>query len=173
MDRLSKGERIVAISSALLVIFSLFPMWATYSFEGLGQNESEGANAWDPDAFNFMPKLAILLALAALLLVGIRASGKAISLPVDHGTIYMILGGLAFVLLLLTVIQGPKGIEEIAGIQDIDVPGFEFDFDVSRGILLFGSLVLAGGIAFGGYLLKEGGGIVAAPGGETPIPPAT
>ena len=171
VDRLSKGERIVAISSALLVVFSFFPLWATYSFEGLGTNESEGAKAWDPDAFNFLPKLAILLAFVALVLVGLKAAGKPIK--ADSATAYMALGGLAFLLLLLTLIQGPKGIEEIAGLEGVDIPGFEFNFDVSRGILLYGSLVLAAGIAFGGYLMKQGGA-VANPNDTivTPPPPA-
>jgi hypothetical protein len=173
VDRLSKGERIVAISSALLVIFSIFPLWASYSFEAFGTSESEGASAWDADAFSFLPKLAILLALAALVLVGLRAMGKDINLPTDKGTVYMALGGLAFVLLLITVIQGPKGIEDIVGLSDIDVPGFEMDFDVSRGILLFGSLVLAGGIAFGGYLLKENPSGAGEPGLATPPPPVS
>lgn len=174
MERLSKGERIVAISSALLVVFSFFPLWATYSFEGLGQNQSEGAKAWDPDAFNFLPKAAILLALAALLLVGLRAAGKDLKLPGGPGTIYMVLGGLALVLLLVTLIQGPKGIEEIAGLEGLDVPGFEFSFDVSRGILLYGSVLLAAGIAFGGYLMKEKPGATGPVTGlETPTPPVS
>ena len=178
MDRLSKGERIVAISSALLVLFSFFPLWAKYSFEGFGTTQSEGAEAWDPDAFNMLPKLAILLAIVALVVVGLRAATD-IKLQVDPGPVYMALGGLAFLLLLLTLIQGPRGLEDIAGLDQLqlegtDLPGFDFDFDVSRGILLYGSLVLAAGIAFGGYLLKQGGAVTASSDPiVTPPPPAS
>lgn len=178
MDRLSKGERIVALSSALLVIFSFFPLWATYSFEGFGRNQSEGAKAWDPDAFNLFPKIAILLALVALILVGLRAAGNDFKLPGGWGTVYMVLGGLAFLLLLVTVIQGPRGLEDIAGLEQlqldgIEAPGFDFSFDVSRGILLYGSLVLAGGIAFGGYLIKQGGAVRASDDPIVTPPPAS
>lgn len=171
MQRLSKGERIVAITSALLVIFSVFPLWATYSFEGFGTDQREGAEVWKPDVFNALPKLAIVLALVVLLVVALRAAGQGSGWPV--GKIYMVLGGLAFLLLLVTLIQGPKGLEEIAGLSDIEVPGFEFNFDVSRGILLYGSVVLAAGIAFGGYILKEQaeGGTVTT-GMAVPPPPA-
>ena len=175
MDRLSKGERIVAISSALLAIFSLFPLWATYSFKGLGQDESEGASVWSEGVFNFLPKLAIFIALVCLSLVIFKAVGQSFNL--DHGTIYMILGGLALLLLLVTVMQGPEGLGELIGFEDVilnsDTPGFEFDFDVSRGILLYGSPLLAAGIAFGGYLLKNGGAVTTNSDTiVTPPPPA-
>ena len=163
MDQLSKGERIVAISSALLAVFSLFPLWASYSFTGLGQDESEGASVWSEEVFSFLPKLAIFLALVCLALVIFKAAGQSFNL--DHGSIFMALGGLAFILLLLTVFQGPKGVEELAGFSDVqlegfeDIPGFDFNFEVSRGILLYGAPLLAAGIAFGGYLLKKGGAV--------------
>ena len=174
MDRLSKGERIVAISSALLAVFSLFPLWATYSFKGLGQDESEGASVWSEEVFNFLPKLAIFIALVCLALVIFKAVGQSFNL--DHGTIYMVLGGLAFILLLLTLFQGPKGVEELAGFSDMqleefeNIPGFDFNFEVSRGILLFGAPLLAAGIAFGGYLLKKGGA-VTRPSSDTIVTP--
>ena len=175
MGRLSKGERIVALSSALLAIFSVFPLWASYSFEGLGQNQSEGASVWSRDVFSFLPKLAIFLALVCLALVIFRAVGQSFNL--DHGTIYMGLGALTFLLLLITVFQGPTGLEELAGLEDMQLegvpPAFEFNFEVSRGILLYGSLVLAAGIAFGGYLLKQGGAVTANSDTiVTPPPPA-
>ena len=179
MHRLSKGERIVALSSALLVIFSFFPLWATYSFEGFGMTQSESAEVWDADAFYMLPKIAILLALVALILVGLRGAGNEVNLPGDKGTFYMALGGLAFLLLLFTVIQGPRGLEDIAGLDQlqldgVETSGFDFNFEVSRGILLYGSLVLAGGIAFGGYLLKRGGAVTTSSDTiVTPPPPAT
>jgi hypothetical protein len=155
-SRLSQGEKIVAISSGLLVLLSFFPLWAKYEYDfGAGLSDSERYSAWS-DAFNFLSKLAILLALTALVLVIVRAIGKNVNLPINAGLIYVGLGGLSSLLLLIVVLVGPREIGDIPGVADIDLQGLEAGFEVSRGIMLFVGLILAIGILVGGYLHMQG-----------------
>jgi amino acid transporter len=148
-SRLSQGEKIVAICSGLLVLFSFFPLWAKYEYDFGGISDSERYSAWS-DAFTFLSKLAILLALTVLVLVILRGVGKNLNLPT--GLIYVGLGGLTSLLMLLLVITGPREIGEIPGVGEIDLQGLEQSFEVSRGIMLFVGLALAIGMLIGGYL---------------------
>ena len=152
-SRLSQGEKIIAVCSGLLVLFSFFPLWAKYEFDFGVASDSERYSAWS-DAFTFLSKLAILLALTALIFVILRGVGKTVSLPM--GLVYVGLGGLSSLLLLILVITGPRDIAEIPGVGDIDLQGLEDAFEVSRGIMLFIGLALAIGILVGGYLHMQG-----------------
>jgi hypothetical protein len=173
MDKLSRGERIVLIASAILVVTSIFPLWASYGASvrggGVNQESSESFTVWS-DAYNFVPKLAILLGLVALGLAIARMVGAKLDLPASMGLIYVGLGGVATLLLLLTVLFGPREF----GLDDsgFEAFGVEASFDVSRGILLFVGLVLAAAIAVGGYLhMQEESGPATATGPAIPPPP--
>jgi hypothetical protein len=173
MDRLSRGERIVLFASALLVVTSIFPLWASYEASirggGIDQSSSESFTVWS-DAYNFVPKLAILLALVALGLVIAKMVGASINLPATAGLIYAAVGGVATLLLLLTVLFGPRefGLED----SGFDAFGVEASFDVSRGLFLFLGLVLAAAIAVGGYLhMQEEDETAGATGPAVPPPP--
>ena len=163
-SRLSQGEKIVAICSGLLVLFSFFPLWAKYEYDFGSISDSERYSAWS-DAFSFLSKLAILLALTALVLVIVRGVGKSVNLP--SGLLYVGLGGLCSVLMLVLVVIGPREIGEIPGVGEIDLQGLEQSFEVSRGIMLFIGLALAIGILVGGYLHMQ------SETDETPVVPTT
>ena len=151
-SRLSQGEKIAAVCSGLLVLFSLFPMWAKYEYDfGSGLSDSQSYSAWS-DAFNFLSKLAILLALVVLVILIVKVVKGNINLPVSAGLVYVTLGGLCSLILLLLVITGPRDIGDIPGVPDIDLAGLEDAFEVSRGIMLFVGLALAIGILVGGYM---------------------
>jgi hypothetical protein len=176
MERLSRGERIVLIASAILVLTSIFPLWASYGASvtggGVDQETSESFTVWS-DAYNFVPKLAILLALVALILVITRIAGAKLNLPASMGLIYVGLGGVATLLMLLTVLFGPRefGLED----SGFEAFGVEASFDVSRGLLLFVGLLLAAAIAVGGYLHMQeesGPADIAGPAIPPPPPPA-
>jgi hypothetical protein len=169
-SRLSQGERIVAISSGLLLILSFFPLWAKYEFDFGVASDSERYTVWS-DAFNFTAKLAILLALTALVLVIVKAVGKNINLPFNSGLVYVALGGLSTLLLLLAVLTGPREIGDLPGAGDIDLQGFESSFEVSRGIMLFIGVIVAAGILVGGYLHMQGE--ADAPSTPSTPPPAS
>jgi hypothetical protein len=162
MDKLTRGERIVMICSAALVVLSFVPLWASIEVEaGLGfEGVSENGNAWD--AYGFIVKLGIILAVVALGISIARLVGASFTLP---PLTYVGLGAASFVLLLIGVLTGPEdaglgAFAEAAGI------------DISRGLLLFVGVVLAAGIAFGGYLHMQAEGSTTAYGGPvTPPPP--
>lgn len=173
MEKLSRGERIVLFASALLVVTSILPLWASYEATvrggGIDQSSSESFTVWS-DAYNFVPKLAILLALMALGLVIAKIVGANIKLPAATGVIYAAVGGVATLLLLVTVLFGPRefGLEE----SGFEAFGVEASFDVSRGLFLFLGLVLAAAIAVGGYLhMQEEGETATTTGPAVPPPP--
>ena len=158
-SRLSQGEKIVAISSGLLVLLSFFPLWGKYEFPGGVLGGSERVSAWS-NAFNFLSKLAILLALTALVLVILKALGTNLELPIGTGLTYVALGGLSTLLLVLLLIIGPRefGLGSVPGVE------------VSRGIMQFVGVVLGAGVLFGGYQHMQGE--TTGPSSPT-TPPAT
>ena len=173
MEKISRGERIVLFASAILVATSILPLWASYGASvrggGVNQESSEGFTVWS-EAYNFVPKLAILLALVALGLVVARIVGANLNLPASMGLIYVGLGGVATLLLLLTVLFGPRefGLDD-AGFEAF---GIEATFNASRGLLLFLGLLLAAAIAVGGYLhMQEEGGPAGVAGPAVPPSP--
>jgi len=161
INRLTQGEKIVLGSSALLVVLSFIPLWATYSFVGLA---SESFSAWS-GAFGFFVKLAIILAIVALVVTVLRATGTQLpELPVGLGLLYVGLGGLALLGLLIGVLAGPAD----GGLALAAAAGL----DISRGILLFVGVILAAAMAFGGYTHMQTEDTSPAVGGpSTPPPP--
>ena len=161
INRLTMGEKIVGGASALLVVLSFIPMWATYEFAGLA---SESFGPWS-DAYGFLVKLALIAAIVALVVVGLRAAGTQLpDLPLSLGLLYVALGGLATLGLLIGVLAGPNdgGVGAIAAAAG---------FDISRGILLFLGLILAAAIAYGGYMHMQAEGTASATGEPSAPPP--
>ena len=166
MDRnkWTKGERIVLIAAVALVVLSIIPLWASYSFEGGGLvgDQSESFSAWS-GAYNFLVKLGIILAIAAIAIAVARAAGASFEVP---SITYLALGGAATLLLLFGVLTGPEdgGISSIAA----DLAGF----DVSRGILLYVGVALAAAMAVGGFMhMQEVGTSTTYSSQATPPPP--
>lgn len=171
MDRLTMGEKIVGAASALLLILSALPLWAKFEasvegFEGFDTNQRfSGWSAATP----FLGKLAFILALAALVLVIIRALGTDLNLPIPLGLTYVVLGALATLLLLIVLLTGPVGDQ---GSESFGGASFEY----SRGLAMLIGWIVAAGIAVGGYLHMQeetGPATSATLGGTTPgTPPA-
>lgn len=165
LNRWTKGERVVAIAAVVLVILSIVPLWASYSFEAegvVGIDTDQSFSAWS-GAYNFLVKLGIILAIAAAAIAIARAAGASFELP---SITYVALGAGATLLLLFGVLTGPNdgGISGIAA----DLAGF----DVSRGILLYVGVVLAAAIAVGGFMhMQEAGTSTAYRSQAAPPPP--
>ena len=140
MDKLSKGEQMVGGGSALLLIMSFFSLW--WKFEGGGITVR--GNGWD-SGLSALVKLALVLAIVALVLVGLKASGTSITLPVTWGLAYVGLGALITLFLLLAVLLGPED----------DGAGF-LGHEVSRGMFLLISPLVGAVIALGGYMHMQG-----------------
>jgi hypothetical protein len=168
LNRLSRGEQILGVCSALLFLLSFFPLWAKYeaSEEAFGAfATTQRFSAWSA-AFNFLMKLGIILALIALVLIIVKAAGGLdnVQMPAPLGLIYLGLAGLSFLLLLLFTLIGPEESEAGVNVQD-------FGIEASRGPLLFVGVLLGAGMAVGAYLhfQQEGRATTVAP--RQPGPP--
>jgi hypothetical protein len=156
INRLSSGEKIVLGASALLVVLSFVPAWASYPFGNF--------SAWS-GAFGFLVKLALIVAILALVVTGLRASGTQLpDLPIGLGLLYVVLGGVATLGLLIGVLAGPSD-------GELGVLAEAVGLDGSRGILLFLGVILAAAIAYGGYMHMQSEGTTSALGDPSPPPP--
>jgi|GEM_PF-4838097 len=155
LSRWGRGEKIAVGSSAALLILSFLPLWAKVEAGPLTQR----FNAWD---FGMDVLLALLLALAVVIVGGIRASDSNVSLPIPAWQIYLGAGALITLLLLIQVIGGSEF-------------GSALGIEVSRGPALLMSPLLGAAVAFGGYLDKSETESVAtahtAPPAGPPAPP--
>jgi hypothetical protein len=176
--KLSRGEQMLGISALVLIVFSFFPLWGKFEI-----NAPEGFEAFeDTDRFGiwssaevggfntsigygFMAKLAIILALVALVFVILKAAGVSMQMPVPWGQIYVGLAGLSLLLLLITILTGPEGGDGELGIE------------VSRGFGLFIGTALAAVMAYGGWMHMQQEGSAPSPTTtpppESPPPPAS
>jgi hypothetical protein len=164
LNKLSKGERTLGISALALLVLSFLPLWAKFEapdeFFGGG---SERYGAWS-SAFGFLLKLALILTIIALVLVIMKAAGVAMSLPVPTWQIYAVAAGLTLLLLLITVLTGPRG-------DQGEVAGFEW----SRGLAVFIAPLLGAGMAFGAFqhMSEEGSAPTTTAAPPSAPPPAS
>lgn len=163
MDRLSMGEKVAGGSAALLVLLSFFPLWAKFEAEVTGLTSSSTRFGGWSAATPFFAKLAFILALIALALVVMKATATDVQLPFPQGISLLALGGLATLLLLITLLSGPVGDQ---GTTSIGGASFEY----SRGLAMLIGWLVAAGIAAGGYLHMQE---EDAPTGATTPPPAS
>ena len=175
LKKLTKGEMILGISSVALFILSFLPLWAKLEtelsdeFEGIpgadAAETSERFNLWD--AYGIFAKLAIILALVAIIIIVARQLAPDFKMPLPRGQIYVGLGGIALLLMLLSVLTGPDG----------DQGSTDFGFgsvEVSRGLIgLILGVAAAAAMAYGGWLhmQEEGSAPAGVPGGPTSTPP--
>ncbi|MFP5352312.1 MAG: hypothetical protein ACLGIB_07110 [Actinomycetota bacterium] len=145
MDRLSMGEKLAGASAALLLLLSFLPMWAKFEAEVTGFGGSSTRFGGWSAATPFYTKLAFVLALVALVLVAMRAAAVDVQLPFPLGLSLLALGGLATLLLLITLLAGPVGDQ---GSSNFGGASFEY----SRGLAMLLAWIPAAGIAAGGYM---------------------
>jgi hypothetical protein len=139
LDKLSQGEKIAGVSSIVLFILMWFD-WFTAELSGVAGSLSEGVNAWD--ALDLIPVLFLVAAVvAALVVVSLRLIDTQVEPSFSPNAIVAVLGGIAFVLILIEIIDPPGASGSIQGVS----------FDVSPTFWIFVSLVAAAGIAYGGY----------------------
>lgn len=150
MNRLNKGEQIFTGASGLLFILAWVPMWAKYKAGPL----SESFNAWQ--SYGFLGKLVVLLALAGLVIGGLKAAGQQVNVP---AVALVGIGAVAALLMLLMLVTGPAD-EGFSGI---------FGFEANRGLLLFVGVVVGAAMAYGGYMAMQAEG-TAGSGPAAPPP---
>jgi hypothetical protein len=140
MDRLSRGEKISAVSAILLFVFMFFD-WFGVEVEGVegfsGSVPGAGGSAWD--ALDVIPIFLMAAIVVAIGVAVIRLTDADIEPPISLNAIVAALGALAFVLILYRIIDQPGA----------DFGGVGVDITVKLGIFL--ALAAAAGIAYGGY----------------------
>jgi hypothetical protein len=140
LNRLTMGDRVIAISGIVLFIASFFN-WLGAKVD---QGPFEVCDAKSGWGFT-LTLIAILIGIAMVVLVALKAFD--VKLPemsgqLTWGTILLIMGVVAFVFVLIKLIAGPN-----LGDAD-DIPGVE----KTREIGIFIGLIATAGLAVGGYL---------------------
>lgn len=163
LSRLSRGEKIAAVSGALLFVFMFFN-WFGLSLEtGFGDLGGGKVNAWDSlEVIRFVLLATVIAAVGFALL---KAAGNDLDLPMPPTTVVTLLGALSVLLILYRIIDPPGGELEVAGV------GF------GREIGIFLGLIAAVGITYGGYTAMDEAGtsfqeaadrLSSGPGGPPP-----
>lgn len=154
LKKLSKGEMVIGISGIVLFISSFFDWFGAKVGPFKGTD-----NAWE---FT-LPLIAVLLGIVLVVLVALKAANVQLPDKVGSfgfGMVYLVLGGLAFLLVLIKIIVGP----------DIDTGGLS-GVSKTREVGAFIGLIATAGLAVGGFLhAKESGDLDSLQnrGGSTP-----
>jgi multisubunit Na+/H+ antiporter MnhF subunit len=158
LNKLTMGDRVIAISGIVLFVFSFFDWLGVKAEAGAFSAEANG-NAWD---FTLC-WLATLIGIAMVVLVVLKAFD--VKLPdlggTSWGLILLVMGVVAFAFVLIKLIAGPN-IPDVLGDA----------VEKTRKFGIFVGLVATAGLAVGGYLRfqEDKTGRPAAP--PTAPPPA-
>jgi uncharacterized membrane protein YhaH (DUF805 family) len=177
LDKLSRGEKVSAVSAILLFVFMFFD-WFGAKVSGVpgfsGTVDGAGGSAWD--ALDVIPIFLMLAIVVAIGVAVIRLTDADLEPPISLNAIVAALGGLAVLLILYRIIDPPGGGGSFGNV--------EVDITLKFGIFL--GLIAAAGIAYGGYSamreegmtfgdaadrLSGGGGGGQPPAGGPPPPP--
>lgn len=167
--RLSQGEKIAAISAAVLFIVMILFTWFSIDFgaDSLSiPGYDTGFNAWQ--SFGFIDIILFVTILVAIGGAVITANATSVNTPVAISAITCGLGILSVLLILFRIVDPPGG----------EVPD-AYDIGINRGIGVFLGLIAAGGIAYGGWRAMEEEGTsfqhqadrVTGGGDDSPPPP--
>jgi hypothetical protein len=159
LSKLSKGDQIIGVSGIALFVFSFFK-WLGYSYKGSSIPGALGASA-SASAWTFtLCWFAVILGLALVAVVALKAAGKA--LPDLGGVTWaqVVLGvaALALVLVVIKIVAGPSS-------HGVDLGAI--GISKSRKIGIFLGLIATAGLTAGAWLNfqaeKSGGGRAAPP----------
>jgi uncharacterized membrane protein YhaH (DUF805 family) len=139
VDKLSTGEKISAVSAALLFIFMFFDWFTVEASGGSGLfSASAGGSAWD--ALEYIPIFLVITIVAAIGVAVIRLTDTPFETAISVNSVVAVLGGVSFLLILYRIVDTPGG---------GTIPGVSVDVSPTVGIFL--GLIAAAGIAYGGY----------------------
>jgi hypothetical protein len=141
--RSTSGELVAGGAGVALIIASVIPEWGSATLDGVRINGFESSfSLWEAGVFGLLPKLAVFLGVAAVVLILIQATGATPSVPT---VTYLALGLAATLLMLMGVAVGPS-------IQGGRLGGIV----MTRGPLLYAGAVLCALILLGGWLHLRG-----------------
>jgi hypothetical protein len=131
----------IAGGGALVLLISVFLSWYKVEVNIGGFGASSGGSGWETTD---LAKLVALLALAALVIIGIELFAKDVTLPFPTSLALIGIGGLSTLIVLLRIIDKPGGdLADAAG----------FDISLSYGIFI--ALLAAIAVTVGGYLKMQ------------------
>jgi hypothetical protein len=130
LSKLSRGDRIIAIAGVLLVIDLLFLPWYSFSF---GPITVTANGLSGPNSFLGFLAFIVTIAMVAQIIVAKFTTAKLPDLPMPWPRVHMIGGYTVAGLLLLKLVL------------HISILGFGS----------FLAIVLAAGVAFGGYMVNQ------------------
>jgi hypothetical protein len=159
LNKLTIGDRVVAISAILFLIFMFFP-WFDYNVKGFEEFGDVGSQSgWDFFLFGIIP-LILAIAMAAQIAV---ARFTTTEMPrvgsLTWGQIHLILGAVAAALVVLLLLIGD------------DESGFGITVEGDRKIGLFLAALAALGLVAGGFLKMRDPADAGAAGGPAAPPP--
>jgi hypothetical protein len=158
LNRLTTGDRVIAISGIVLFISSFFN-WLGAEASAGGFSVSQAKNAW---SFT-LTLIAVLIGIAMVVIVALKAFD--VKLPDLGGTswslVLFVMGVVAFVFVLIKLIVGPN----------IDTGGFNVDVSKTREFGIFIGLIATAGLAVGGWMLFQAD--KAGSSGASPSAPPT
>lgn len=151
LNKLTTGDKVVAVSGVLLFIFAFFK-WYGITVPG----GTAGFNGYHYFLFGVIP---VILGIAMIVQIALDRY-TTVEMPklgsLTWGQVHVIAGGIAFVLVLLKLIIGDD----------------YFSVSLDRKVGIFLSVIAAAGLAAGGFLKMKESQAEGATGGTTPPPPA-
>jgi hypothetical protein len=142
LKKLSTGEMVIGISGIVLLIASFAFDWLGAKVESGPIDFSVADNAWE---FT-LTMVAVLIGIAMTVLVALKLFDVKLPDKVGNfgwGLIYLVLGGIAFLFVLIKVLTGP----------DLNTSGT--GIEKTREIGIFIGLICTAGLAAGGYLVAK------------------
>ncbi len=141
LDKLSRGEKLAAVSAVLLFVFMFFD-WFGVEVSGVsgfsGAVTGSGGSAWD--ALDVIPIFLMLAIVVALGVAIVRLTDADLELSISLNAFTAAAGALAVLLILFRILVPPN----FGGFGGVSV-----DATLKAGIFL--GLIAAAGIAYGGY----------------------
>ena len=137
----------IAAAGGLVLLFCMFLPWfdGTLSGRGASHVPVPTTTGWE----SFGGVFDILIVVLAAIPIGI-AAGKANdslpALPLEQGSLVLLVGVLLFAIVVLRVIDPPNVI-------DVVIPGL--DLDTSRKLAAFVAALAAVAVGFGGYVQQR------------------
>ncbi len=142
-SRLKAGDWVIAVSAVVLFVSS-FLKWFTGKVSGMAVGKVS-ISGWDVDGWPVWVGLPVLIGLAMLAVVALRAYSPQTELPrlpVSWGRVLLFGGLVAAGLIFLKFLV----------MEDASLPGLGVEIDVGRGAGIWLALLAAIGLAVGGYL---------------------
>lgn len=144
-SRVSLGETIAAAGGVALLVLMFLP-WFGGRLSGLGAPvRVDDHTGWE--AFGTVSEFLVVLAGAIAVGIAIaRARGPMPALPVDQVALVMCAGIVAFVIVLIRLVDPPE-------LTDVALPGLGVDH--SRKAAAYLALAAAAAITYGGWLQRR------------------